>query len=164
LVYDKFPKRTEDFFQTSNLLEKLTDCVRKRTNLETKSFGLYALSKFCLRKNYIFLEVIHQFLPEVFSLFVIYFINKDKDLWAAIMDDSKLKSSFVRATKNKTLFFQNTNEGTKLPNTYIENLLKILLNMIPNLGSILSPYIQTILLTLCLCYEEQKLAKNGLEL
>lgn len=42
LVYDKFPRKTEEFFQAKGLLEKMSQCVKKQANLEVKSYGLFA--------------------------------------------------------------------------------------------------------------------------
>lgn len=171
LAYDKFPKKIEDFFQEKNLIEKVSDCVKQITNPEIKSYGLYSLSKFCLRKNFIFLEIINEFLPELFNLFGLYLSKFNYEGWCLIKDEAQLKNNYVRATKNKTLSLEKyTKEGAsaKINEHFIENLLNVFNNLIPSLGSILSPYIQSILLILCLANEKGttvgRLTQKGLEI
>jgi hypothetical protein len=121
-------------------------------------------------------------LPEVFSLFCIYLQGKDEALWGSILDEDKLKQNLVRATKNKSLNFEkwmnlDGKKGKKtveLPLAFVENLLQVLANLIPNFGSILSPYILSILLVLCLTNDNspswdvtgatQKLAQRNLKI
>ena len=165
-VYDKLPKRTEEFFEEMELLDKMIFTIKKIKNSECKSFGLLALGKFSQRRNTMFLSIVNEYQSEVFSLISKFFQSKDSNLWASILDEQKLKSNLIRATKNKSLDFGSAEK--KMSYVVVENQLNALLMAVGSLGSVLAPFIPTTLLMFCMCYEcgqdLQTLTKKGQDL
>ncbi len=62
----------------------MRSCIKAQANWEVKSFGFLSLSKFCLRKNFIFLEIANKFLPQIFALFSLYLKHTSPALWASL--------------------------------------------------------------------------------